>query len=147
MAKIRYDGSRPYRHRTLGGGRIRIPNNAPIEIKEDEEVERLLALGGDFRFADDEPVSEASHLPQPKVSRRPFRKLREKTKERLKKIEPEIEGPTDGAIAKKATKSDEHGGVPCMRAHPGKSHKDWKISTKNKTDKLREEAKKKLKEL
>lgn len=147
MAKIRYRGSRPYRFRTLGGGRIRIPNNADIEIEGVEEIERILALGNDFQLADDEPVSEAAHLPQPKVSRRPFRKLREKAKERLKKIEPEIEGPTDGAIAKKATKADEHDGVPCMRAHPGKSHKDWKISTKNKTDKLREEAKKKLKEL
>ena len=139
MAKIRYTGPRPHRHRTLGGGIFRIPNNATIEIKEDEEVERLLAKGNDFCLEDDQPNAKATPLPQPKTSRRPGRKPKEA---KVKKSKfPKPPNPL------KPTKAEEHGGIPCMRAHPGKSHKDWNSSTKDKTEVLREEAKKKLKEL
>ena len=132
MALITNNSDRLLYRRLPRGGKITWRPGQTVEVKS----ERLLAqLEKQRIFSRAEDFGPASHLPQPKVARRPSRPIpqaplaEEKVKiDRGLKSKRKPKAPSKGL----KKKTNDHPGMICGKAHPGMKHADWKRSKKDK---------------
>ena len=131
MALITNNSDRLLYRRLPRGGKITWLPGETVEV----ESERLLKqLETQRVFSRAEDFGPASHLPKPKVARRPSRPVvPEEYKEREEKdrgLKPKRRRKAPSKGLKK--KAKDHPGMICGKAHPGMKHADWKRSKKDK---------------
>ena len=101
MVKIRYAGVSPYRHRTLRGGFIKVNPGTVVDIRTEEEAERLLSAGSAFQKAD--TVTKVKGVEELNVLSKPSKTVDEKEeapeeqkpekKEKVLKAKPKAKKP------------------------------------------------------